>query len=53
MNISRRDLSFLLPALAAASAAAQQAPVETMTSKAYAGDKIPTGYLLDSPDPNL
>ena len=38
MNISRRDLSFLLPALAAA---ARQAPVETMTSKAYAGDKIP------------
>ena len=41
MNISRRDLSFLLPAWAAASAAAQQAPVETMTSKAYASDKIP------------
>ena len=41
MNISRRDLSFLLPALAAAGAAAQQAPVETMTSKAYNSDKIP------------
>ena len=42
MNISRRDLSFLLPALAAASAAAQQpAAVETMTSKAYPSDKIP------------
>lgn len=42
MNISRRDLSFLLPALAAASAAAQQpAAVETMTSQAYPSDKIP------------
>jgi len=40
MNISRRDLTFLLPALAA-SAAAQQPAVETMTSKAYASDKIP------------
>jgi len=42
MTISRRDLNFLLPALAAASAAAQQpAPVETMTSQAYPSDKIP------------
>jgi quercetin dioxygenase-like cupin family protein len=42
MNISRRDLSFLLPALAAASAAAQQPmAVETMTSQAYPSDKIP------------
>ena len=42
MSISRRDLGLLLPALAAASAAAQQpAAVETMTSKAYPSDKIP------------
>ena len=42
MTISRRDLNFLLPALAAASASAQsQAPVETMTSKAYPSDTIP------------
>jgi mannose-6-phosphate isomerase-like protein (cupin superfamily) len=42
MTISRRDLNFLLPALAAASARAQQtAPVETMTSKAYPSDQIP------------
>jgi mannose-6-phosphate isomerase-like protein (cupin superfamily) len=42
VNISRRDLRFLLPALAAASAAAEpQAPVETMTSKAYPSDKTP------------
>jgi mannose-6-phosphate isomerase-like protein (cupin superfamily) len=42
MTISRRDLNFLLPALAAAGARAQQAaPVETMTSKAYPSDKIP------------
>jgi quercetin dioxygenase-like cupin family protein len=42
MHISRRDLGFLLPALAAAGATAQQpAAVETMTSKAYPSDKIP------------
>jgi quercetin dioxygenase-like cupin family protein len=41
MNISRRDLTFLLPALTAASAAAQQPAVETMTSKAYPSDRIP------------
>lgn len=42
MKISRRDLNFLLPALAAASASAQQqSAVETMTSKAYPSDKIP------------
>jgi quercetin dioxygenase-like cupin family protein len=42
VNISRRDLRFLLPALAAASAAAEpQARVETMTSKAYPSDKTP------------
>jgi mannose-6-phosphate isomerase-like protein (cupin superfamily) len=42
MKISRRDLRFLLPALAGTGAAAQQpAPVETMTSKAYPSDKIP------------
>ena len=42
MGISRRDLNFLLPALAAAAARAQEsAPVETMTSKAYPTDQIP------------
>ena len=42
MRISRRDLRFLLPALAAAGAQGQQtASVETMTSKAYPSDKIP------------
>jgi quercetin dioxygenase-like cupin family protein len=40
-NLSRRDLSFLLPALAAAGARAQQAPVETLGSKVYSSDKIP------------
>jgi quercetin dioxygenase-like cupin family protein len=41
-NISRRDLSFLLPALALTRATAQtQAPIETMTSKAYPSDRIP------------
>ena len=41
-KLSRRDLSFLLPALAAASASAQgQAPLETMTCKAYPSDKLP------------
>jgi quercetin dioxygenase-like cupin family protein len=40
-NLSRRDLSFLLPMLAAASARAQQAPAETMQSKAYPSDQIP------------
>jgi mannose-6-phosphate isomerase-like protein (cupin superfamily) len=42
MTISRRDLNFLLPVLAAAGARAQQAaPVEAMTSKAYPSDKLP------------
>ena len=42
MRISRRDLSLLLPALAAAGAREQQAaPVEPMTSKAYSTDSIP------------
>ena len=43
MRISRRDLSFLLPVLAAAGARAQEAaaPVETMTSKAYPTAQIP------------
>jgi quercetin dioxygenase-like cupin family protein len=40
-KFSRRDLNFLLPALAAAGAGAQQAPVETMQSKAYPSDRIP------------
>jgi quercetin dioxygenase-like cupin family protein len=38
MNISRRELTFMLPALAAAQ---QTATVETITSKAYPGDQIP------------
>jgi len=42
MRISRRDLNFLLPAMAAASARAQQkTPVPTMTSKAYPSDTVP------------
>jgi mannose-6-phosphate isomerase-like protein (cupin superfamily) len=42
MRISRRDLNFLLPVMAAASARAQQkTPVETMTSKAYPSDAMP------------
>ena len=45
-SFTRRDLSFLLPALAAASAAAQQPAVETITSKAYDGSQIP--YTGDS-----
>lgn len=48
-NLSRRDLSFLLPALAAAGARAQQpagaapqaAPAEPFGSKVYSSDKIP------------
>ena len=43
MSISRRDLGLLLPALAAARATAQEAStVETMTSKAYPSDRIPS-----------
>jgi mannose-6-phosphate isomerase-like protein (cupin superfamily) len=41
MRISRRDLSFLLPMLAAGAQAQQTAPVETMTSRAYPTDQIP------------
>ena len=41
MGISRRDLGFLLPALAARAAAQQAAPIQTMTSKAYPSDRIP------------
>ena len=41
MSISRRDLGWLLPALAAARATAQQSTVETMTSKVYPSDRIP------------
>lgn len=42
MDVSRRNLSFLLPAMAAVSASAQPAAaVEWMTSKAYPSDKIP------------
>jgi len=42
VSISRRDLGWLLPALAAARATAQQSgTVETMTSKVYPSDRIP------------
>ncbi|HEX3745312.1 MAG TPA: cupin domain-containing protein [Bryobacteraceae bacterium] len=42
MSISRRDLGLLLPALAAARAAAQTTlAVPVMTSKAYPSDRIP------------
>ncbi len=42
VKVSRSDLGFLLPALAAARAAAPQpAAVETMTSKAYSSNKSP------------
>lgn len=41
MQISRRDLSFLLPVLAAGARAQQAAPVQTMTLQAYPSDKIP------------
>jgi len=40
-QISRRDLSFLLPVLAAVGANAQPPAVGTMTSKAYPSDQIP------------
>jgi XRE family transcriptional regulator, regulator of sulfur utilization len=42
LNVSRRDLGGLLPALAARAAVAQQpAAVETIASKAYSSDQIP------------
>ena len=41
MSISRRELGWLLPALAAARATAQPSALETMTSKAYPSDRIP------------
>lgn len=43
MEFSRRDLSFLLPMLAAAGARAQDAaaPVETMKSQAFPTDQVP------------
>jgi quercetin dioxygenase-like cupin family protein len=41
MPISRRELSFLLPVLAAGAHAQEQAPVPTMTSKVYATGQIP------------
>lgn len=42
MRISRRELNFLLPVLAAAGARAQDsAPVETIKSTAYPSDQIP------------
>jgi quercetin dioxygenase-like cupin family protein len=40
-KFSRRHLTLLLPALVAARAGAQQAPVETMQSQAYDSDRIP------------
>jgi len=41
MNFSRRDLGLLLPALAAAGAAAQQRQGQTLSSKVYRNDQIP------------
>jgi XRE family transcriptional regulator, regulator of sulfur utilization len=41
LKVSRRDLGWLLPGLAAGAAAQQPAAVETMTSKAYSSDQIP------------
>ena len=41
MGISRRDLGWLLPALAARTAAQSTASAATMTSKAYDSDRIP------------
>jgi quercetin dioxygenase-like cupin family protein len=41
MHISRRELSLLLPMLAAGARAQEQAPVPTIRSKAYPSDQIP------------
>jgi XRE family transcriptional regulator, regulator of sulfur utilization len=41
MNISRRELTALLPALAAANAAAQQTPAPALPSKVYHSNQIP------------
>jgi quercetin dioxygenase-like cupin family protein len=41
MTFSRRDLAALLPALAAARAAAQQPPVGTLPSKVYHSRQLP------------
>ncbi|MGA3238190.1 MAG: cupin domain-containing protein [Bryobacteraceae bacterium] len=41
MNISRRELTALLPALAAANAAAQQKPAPALPSKVYHSNQIP------------
>ena len=41
MNLSRRDLSFLLPALAAAGAAAQEKQARTLPAKMYHHGLIP------------
>jgi mannose-6-phosphate isomerase-like protein (cupin superfamily) len=41
MRISRRDLSFLLPMLAAGAQTQEAAPVETITSKAYPNGQVP------------
>jgi len=41
MSFSRRDLAMLLPALAAAKAAAQQPPAGTLPSKVYHSGQLP------------
>jgi quercetin dioxygenase-like cupin family protein len=41
MNLSRRELAALLPALAAANAAAQTAPARMLPSKIYHNSQIP------------
>jgi quercetin dioxygenase-like cupin family protein len=41
MEFSRRDLAFLIPALAAAGAEAQQRQASPLPSKAYHNDRIP------------
>ncbi len=41
MKYTRRDLSILLPLLAAADASAQKAPLAPLASKTYAFDELP------------
>lgn len=41
MNVSRRDLGILLPALAARAAAQQQTPTQLLPAKVYHNDRIP------------
>jgi len=43
MKLSRRDLGFLLPALAGAAAVTQETQLQTLPSKVYRNDQIPYG----------